>query len=154
MADHRSYGIIEESDSNRREQCRFPPQTEKQRQVRLVAGRQKIACELINESTGGFMIALPKRVKVKSGDQVELQLHNRSAPVRVLWSRKEDGQQVMGLERKPEHIVAAPEKSGGAMLIALLILAGFAAGYVLKNDEGVRQLLIRHNLMRSVTASK
>ena len=154
MADHRSYGIIEDTDANRREQCRFSPQTEKQKQVSLVAGRQKIACELINESTGGFMIALSRRAKIASGDQVELQLYNRSSPVRVLWSREEDGKQVMGLERKPEHIVATPEKSGGILLVALLLLTAFAAGYVLKKDEGMRQLLIRHKVMRAANAGK
>ena len=152
--EERNYEVIEDDNTNRREQARFAPQTEKQRQVRLVAGRQKIACELINESTGGFMIALPKNARLKADNQVELQLHNRAAPVRILWSRVEDGMQVMGLERKPEHVSRGPEKTGGIMLVSLLLLSAFFAGYLIKNDEGVRQLLIRHKVSRATNAGQ
>ena len=145
------YQTVPDLDSNRREQFRFSPQDEKQRQICLVAGRQKLAGELINESSGGFMIALPGKSRVKADRNVELHLYDRSAPVRILWSREEDGRQIFGLERKPEHFVPRPEKKGGLILVALLVFAAFVAGYLLKKDAGIRQLMIRNNLIRPTT---
>ena len=94
------------------------------------------------------MIAMNKRTHISSTGPMELHLHDRAAPVQVIWTRTEDGRQLLGLERLPEHNVQMKSK-GGLLLIAMAVALSFLAGHVIKNDDGIRHLLMKHRVSRS-----
>ncbi len=133
-----------ETPSNRRGNIRLAPMDERQKQGRLIVGRNRISCQIDNESAGGYKVAVKKRVFFKKGQELELQQVGRSSPVEVLWSRREaDGTTTIGLERLPEkktHI----DRRGGRILIAIVVVLAFVAGYLIKTDNSVQLFLKRH----------
>ena len=96
---------------------------------KLKIGSRLVEVEILDESSGGFMVGGKKIPKTLATKPVHLVNSSGSHPLRVVWRRTVDGQTRMGLQRLPEHINWKQESSWFIWMLAAMIL-GFGIGYV------------------------
>jgi hypothetical protein len=113
-----------------RDNYRMPVQAERS-EARVRIGRKWLACQLIDESTGGFLISLVKMPRAKVNQPMILQTPVDAVPVRMAWKRPIGNEVLLGLERLPEPF---KERSGTVLNFLIPLLVGFGCGYVLASS--------------------
>ena len=92
--------------------------------------RKTIDVELINESTGGFLVSVPPSLEVKEGQIMSLGSGAGCWQVRVIHCESNGDQQQVGLKRLGE--VPVSRRQGSPLIIVGLIIALLVALYFLQ----------------------
>lgn len=138
-------------NSEKRQSYRYRVQ-EEFAQATVLAGRKEWPAELINESAGGFLVALTPEAGLKPGDSLTLRIHSGAYLVEVVHSRTEGEKALIGVRRFDDGLQLRSRSSrrgvwqGGGRLSrpasgfsvfgAYAGIALLTAGFVLWGDQG------------------
>ena len=116
---------------------------------KLRVGSRTVTVQLLDESSGGFMVAAAKIPKALRSQPVELITASGRHSVRVAWRRGSDGETRLGLQRLHNEIVWRDDSSWVVWMLVAIIL-GLGLGYfvALKNPAAMARKL------RQFTSSK
>ena len=106
-------------------------------------GSKKKIVEVLDESAGGFMVAIDERLPaIKPSTPLEIVNNSGRHPLVLVWRRNVGKSTRLGLQRLPEHMTSQ-EPSWIIWMIAAIIL-GFCVGYVVafRDQEGLAKDLV------------
>ena len=95
---------------------------------KLRIGSKTVVVEILDESSGGFLVSADEVPETSAAQTVELLGDSGRHPLRIVWRREVEGRTRIGLQRIPEEIAWREDSSWVIWMLAAIIL-GFGIGY-------------------------
>jgi hypothetical protein len=97
--------------------------------AKLKISNKLIACEILDESAGGYLISGKRFPKTPANLPIELHTSAGRQALRVVWRRKVDDEVRIGLQRLPDDFLWHQDSSWIIWMMCAIIV-GFGGGYL------------------------
>lgn len=133
-------GVTKAVATDSRQAVRIPPTVD---QGTLAIGSRRIACRIVDESAGGFLIIADRMPKVLASKSIQLISDQGRTDLRIVWRREvSDGVRV-GLQRIPESLSWKDESAWPIWVLAATILCLLGCSYLVGSRASSTRALDR-----------